>query len=130
MSLEITTYRLTYLIPSALDFKLKLSSIRRNLRGNLKGNLRWTIHEGLFLCQREYEMSIDSNQNISIEYGNFDENLLNELKYISECIYLRLIRLNTHDDNKTHLSYNLNDAMHSLFTDTIWKRDLMLGLII
>jgi hypothetical protein len=137
--IEISTYRQVYKVPSVLNFRLKLGSRLYKSDDAVNGCVGWGSGEyKSILC---WEIGSDSgysdfdfgDENTKLVYIGVDGScslflegdLGVEIMELSRIVYNKL-ELLTSDI----LDYNLNDAIHYVFSDLTWIRDRKLGLLL
>jgi hypothetical protein len=145
--IEISTYRQVYKVPSVLDFRLKLGSRLYKSDDVVNGCVGWGSGTGPVSTTGEYKSILCWEIGSDSGYSDFDfgdektkrvyigvdgscslfleGDLGVEIMELSRIVYNKLESLTS-----DILDYNLNDAIHFVFSDLTWIRDRKLGLLL
>lgn len=138
--IEISTYRQIYKVPSVLNFRLKLGSRLYKSdddvfngcvgwgRGEYKSILCWEI--GSDSGYSDFDFGDEKTKRVYIGVDGscslfLEGDLGVEIMELSRIVYNKLESLTS-----DILDYNLNDAIHFVFSDLTWIRDRKLGLLL
>lgn len=139
--IEISTYRQVYKVPSVLNFRLKLGSRFSESEhgcvgwgsGKSRSILCWEIGSDSGYSDFDFGdektklvyVGVDGSCSMSISTRFLEGEIGVEIRELSLIIYKKL-----EDLRSDVLDYNLNDAIHFVFSDLVWIRERKLGLLL